>query len=172
MKNRNFFIVAVLLAIFDIFTKFMAKLYFLNEAGEVVKSPVEIIGNYFRLNFVYNPGVAFGIRVGGRYLLSAITIVLIIFIMVVLYKIDIKRKIEKFAYTLILGGALGNFYDRAVYGKVVDFFDSDFPDFIMERWPVFNVADSYVSIGMGLLILQYFILDPLNRRKNRLQEKV
>lgn len=164
MNRVKYFIIAIIIAIFDIFTKFLAKSYFLNDEGYIIKEPIKIIGDYFRLNFVYNPGVAFGLPMGGRFILTTITIILVSVIAVVLYKTKDHRRLERAAYTLILGGALGNLYDRAFYGKVVDFFDSDFPNFIMERWPVFNVADSFVSIGMTLLLMQYLILDSVKKK--------
>jgi len=52
-----------------------------------------------------------------------------------------------------MGGAIGNTIDRLLYGYVIDFIDVDLPDWLMERWPVFNVADSAVSVGVTLLLI-------------------
>ncbi|MBN1970499.1 MAG: signal peptidase II [Candidatus Delongbacteria bacterium] len=164
MKYK-YFLISIFAFLTDIFTKFLAKSYFLDENGTLVNGPVQILGDYFRLNFVLNPGIAFGIRIGGQFFLTTLTIVLIIAIVVILLRLKKERKLEHVAFSLILGGALGNLYDRALYGKVVDFFDSDFPDFIMERWPVFNMADSYVTVGMTLLFIQYLILDNIKNKK-------
>jgi signal peptidase II len=54
---------------------------------------------------------------------------------------------------MIVCGALGNFVDRMRIGKVVDFIDCDFPDFIMLRWPTFNVADCFVTVGVAVVLL-------------------
>ena len=54
---------------------------------------------------------------------------------------------------------MGNLIDRFFWGKVVDFIDVDFPDFIMSRWPVFNAADSAVTVGMCLLVI-YILFQP------------
>jgi signal peptidase II len=59
---------------------------------------------------------------------------------------------------LILGGALGNLIDRVLFGPVTDFFSMDFPDFIMERFPVFNIADSSIFIGVVLMIIDMLFI--------------
>jgi signal peptidase II len=59
-------------------------------------------------------------------------------------------RLVELSLALILGGALGNLFDRVRFGYVTDFFDFDFPDFIMTRWPVFNIADSAVTTGVTL----------------------
>ena len=74
-------------------------------------------------------------------------------------KVDLKKKLELWAFTFILGGAIGNLIDRAMYGKVIDFIDCDFPDIIMTRWPIFNIADSFVTVGMVFLAIQYLFLE-------------
>ena len=68
-------------------------------------------------------------------------------------KIDYpKNKLEIFYFALILGGALGNLIDRIFIGSVTDFIWCDFPDIIMTRWPIFNIADSSIVIAMILMI--------------------
>ena len=59
---------------------------------------------------------------------------------------------------MVLGGALGNLIDRVLFGPVTDFFSMDFPDFIMERFPVFNIADSSIFIGVVLLIIDMLFI--------------
>ena len=63
---------------------------------------------------------------------------------------------QRLALALILGGAFGNGIDRIRYGQVVDFVDCEFPDFIMQRFAVFNVADSGITVGVALLLLLSF----------------
>jgi signal peptidase II len=65
---------------------------------------------------------------------------------------------------MILGGAVGNFIDRMRMQMVVDFIDCDFPDFIMTRFPTFNVADSFVTVGVALVILSPVILRKLHKQ--------
>lgn len=130
-----------------------------------------IIGSFLRITFVENPGMAFGIDVGlsSKLFLSLFSVAASIGIVYYLYKVrteDIKLRLS---LALILGGALGNFIDRAFYGlfygyaplfygKVVDFIDVDFFDislfgYAYDRWPIFNVADMAVTIGVIMLIV-------------------
>ena len=128
-----------------------------------------IFGDFLRITFIENPGMAFGIDVGGKLFLTVFSIVASIGIFVYLFKIRQEALIIRLALALILGGAIGNLIDRVFYGvifgegsffygKVVDFIDVDFfnIDFLgyhINRFPVFNVADSSVSIGVVMLLL-------------------
>ena len=128
-----------------------------------------IIGDFLRITFIENPGMAFGIDVGGKLFLTVFSIVASIGIFVYLFKIRQEALVIRLALALILGGAIGNLIDRVFYGvifgegslfygKVVDFIDVDFfnIDFLgyhINRFPVFNVADSSVSVGVVMLLL-------------------
>ncbi len=132
---------------------------------------IDIIGSFLRITFVENPGIAFGIDVGvnNKLLLTIFTFILIILIFYYFFKNLDKPILYKIAIALILGGAIGNFIDRMFYGvlfgyaplfygKVVDFINFEFFDFSLfgksfSRFPIFNVADSAVSIGVVMLIL-------------------
>jgi len=117
--------------------------------------------NLVRLTYVQNPGIAFGIRLippGFLAIFSAVTSLVLI---AYLYHLRNNRTFIKIPLSLILGGALGNLIDRILYGQVIDFIDVDFPDFITTRWPVFNVADSSVTVGM--VILAFFLVFLSNR---------
>ena len=109
----------------------------------------DILGDILRLTYIENPGMAFGIRFGGQifFTLFAGLATVIIFIYIVRAR-DEKLSL-RLALALILGGAIGNLIDRFLYGKVVDFVDVGFGT---TRWPIFNVADSAVTVGMILLI--------------------
>ncbi len=131
---------------------------------------VDIIGSFLRLTFVENPGIAFGIDVGvnNKLLLTVFTFILIVVLFYFLIKNLDKPEPYKIAIALILGGAIGNFIDRMFYGvlfgyaplfygRVVDFINFEFFDFTLfgksfSRFPIFNVADSAVSIGVAMLI--------------------
>lgn len=129
---------------------------------------IPILGDFFRLTYIENPGMAFGINFGGKPLFSVISLVASIAIVVYLYKSRTEPLSFRLCLAMILGGAVGNMIDRTFYGviygeaplfygKVVDFLDVDFPDidllgYQMSRWPVFNVADASVTIGVLLLL--------------------
>ena len=132
---------------------------------------IELIGDFLKLTFVENPGMAFGIDVGegSKLLLSLFSLAASIGILIYLYKLRNERFIVRLSLALILAGALGNFIDRAFYGvlydyaplfygKVVDFINVEFWDFTImgrtyERWPIFNFADAAVTVGVILLII-------------------
>ncbi len=162
--------------IFDQVTKFLVKggtipLLNLKVDGMFYGQSFEVFGDFFKITFVENPGLAFGIDVNEttKLLLSIFTLFASIGIFYYLYKSREQKLVVRFALALILGGAIGNLIDRTFYGmfygyapifygKVVDFFNVDFFDFTIfgrtyDRWPIFNIADASVSIGVVLLLI-------------------
>jgi signal peptidase II len=129
---------------------------------------VQVIGDFFRLTYIENPGMAFGIDIGGKLFFSLFSIALSAGIFYYLYRAREDNLGFRVALALILGGAIGNLIDRTFYGilfddaplfygKVVDFFDVDFFNihlfgYSLSRWPVFNVADAAVTVGILLLL--------------------
>lgn len=127
-----------------------------------------IFGDFFRLTYIENPGMAFGIDIGGKLFFSVFSILASIAILLYLYRARDESLGLRLSLALILGGAVGNLIDRVFYGvifgnaplfygKVVDFFDVDFFNISLwghqlSRWPVFNIADAAVTIGVVLLL--------------------
>jgi len=138
-------------------------------SGMALGSSIPIFGDFLRLTFIENPGMAFGIDLGGKLFLTIFSILASIGIFVYLYRIRQEALVVRLALALILGGAIGNLIDRVFYGvlfgegalfygRVVDFVDVDFfnMDFLgihATRFPVFNIADASVSCGVVLLLL-------------------
>lgn len=130
-----------------------------------------VFGDFFKITFVENPGMAFGIDVSdtSKLLLSLFSLVASIGIIIYLFKVRNEKYTLRLSLALILAGAVGNLIDRTFYGiiydyapifygKVVDFFNVDFFDFTLfnhtyERWPIFNIADASVSIGVVMLLI-------------------
>jgi len=141
----------------------------LYHAGLPLGASYPIFGDLLKLTFIENPGMAFGIDVGGKLFLTIFSIFASVGIFIYLYKIRGEAFVIRLALALILGGAIGNLIDRVFYGvifgegplfygKVVDFIDVDFFNldvmgFHLNRFPVFNLADSSVSIGVVMLLL-------------------
>lgn len=137
--------------------------------GMEIGTSIPIFGDFFKLTFIENPGMAFGIDVGGKFFLSIFSTLASAGILYYLFKIREEALIIRVSLAMILGGAIGNLIDRVFYGvifgdgtlfygKVVDFFDVDFfnidvAGFHISRWPIFNVADAAVSIGVVLLLI-------------------
>ena len=106
---------------------------------------IPVIGNFIKITYVENPGIAFGIRVGNGTLFTILSIIACIGVVVYLVTHWDEGMGMRSGLALILGGACGNLLDRIVYKEVVDFIDIGIRHV---RWPVFNAADSAVVIGM------------------------
>jgi signal peptidase II len=106
-----------------------------------------------RLTYVLNPGIAFGARLFGMPLLLFFGWGAAFALAVFLYRLARRGDSLRWPVMLFLAGAIGNSIDRVIFGQVTDFLDADFPDFIMQRWPVFNVADSCITVGITVLAL-------------------
>jgi len=132
---------------------------------------ISVLGNFFRLTYVLNPGGAFGTKLGNNIFYTILSVLAILIAVYFFTKSKREDKLLQLAFSLVLGGALGNLLDRIRYGEVLDFLDFDFfnihippfkfgfidfSGFYLDRWPVFNIADSAVTIGM-FLILWYVI---------------
>ena len=122
---------------------------------------VEVIRGFFNIIHVRNTGGAFGIFGGEKGGLGSVLFVIIslLAIGVIVYLFMKTREDEKalaFSFTLILSGALGNLIDRVRYGEVIDFLDFHLSTY---HWPAFNVADSAICIGIGLLALELLVKD-------------
>jgi signal peptidase II len=142
----------------------------INLGGMPYGSSKPFIGEYVRLTFIENPGMAFGLDVGPKMFLTIFTIAASVFIFFYIYKHRKDDVLLRLSLSLILAGAVGNLIDRTFYGliydyaplfhgKVVDFVQVEFWDFTFlgrtyTTWPIFNVAD--VSVSLGFLIILLF----------------
>ena len=111
---------------------------------------IQVLGDFFRLTYVENPGIAFGIRVGNHFIFTILSIFACIMIVAYLISQWKESLRMKMSLVTILGGAVGNLIDRILHQRVVDFIDVGIRDM---RWPVFNIADSAVVVGMALLVI-------------------
>ncbi|BAS67524.1 signal peptidase II [Bathymodiolus septemdierum thioautotrophic gill symbiont] len=116
-----------------------------------------IVTEFFSWHHVRNYGAAFSFLAdqGGwqRYFFAGLSFIASIALIVWMKKTSSTKKFELLALSLILAGAVGNLIDRVVYGFVIDFIDLHYQDFY---WPVFNVADITISVGVALLLLSEF----------------
>ena len=111
---------------------------------------IDVLDGFIRLTFAQNSGVAFSLGAGTRFPFWLFSIAAAVVILWLLARGKIPRTGQQMALALILGGALGNLVDRITTGLVVDFIEVGIGRF---RWPVFNVADSAVSVGVVLFLL-------------------
>lgn len=140
-NNIVVFSIALLIVFLDQLTKILIKKNF------QLSESIPIIKNIFHLTYVTNTGSAFGLFKGYNIFFGFFSIIVIVVIFYYIRKkIKENETLLQFAVGLLLGGTLGNFIDRIIYGHVIDFID-------FRIWPVFNIADSAVTISVGLLII-------------------
>jgi len=116
-----------------------------------------LLGDVVQFTYIRNPGAAFGIMLGGRWLYLVLSIIACAVLVYYLVKLPSIERRGRYAMMIVLAGAVGNLIDRALYGEVTDFIDIGVGAY---RWPVFNVADSAVTIG---IILIFTRLPAINR---------
>lgn len=115
--------------------------------------PVPVLGDFFRLTYIYNPGAAFGLSAGpaSRFIFLGLAIVAVVVLFLMYRSTPVQDRLRLWAICLVTGGALGNVIDRIRSPRgVVDFFDVGIGNV---RWPVFNIADIAVTCGAILLAI-------------------
>ena len=131
------------------------------------KLPIDVINNFFTITFVKNPGVAFGWFPDWRLPPILMALAMILIISYYSLKLPEEERITRWALALLVGGAVGNLYDRVVYGFVVDFFLFHFGSF---DFPVFNIADVIIDLGVFMLFIDIFFLSEEDNEEYILSE--
>ncbi|MEF2964650.1 signal peptidase II [Paenibacillus sp. M1] len=140
-----YFVIALILFLIDQGTKYLIA------TGLTIGEQIPVIGNFFLITSHRNTGAAFSILEGQRWFFIVVTTVVVIGIVWYLLKIKSgANKLLPTALSLVLGGAVGNFLDRALTGEVVDFLQFNFGSY---TFPIFNVADSCIVVGVALIVL-------------------
>src|SRR3989338_7637883 len=139
-KNIIIFSAALIIVLLDQLAKFLIRQNFqLSQSTPIIK-------NILHFTYITNTGSAFGLFKGFNLIFILFSVIVIAVIFYYLKKIKENEKLLQFAVGLILCGTIGNLIDRIAYGAVVDFID-------FRIWPVFNVADSAVTISVVFLII-------------------
>ena len=159
MSKKKTLIILISIILGGIFLDLLSKLLVagLMDYGE----SITIIPYVLRLTYVQNRGAAFGMLSDNRWVFMVISTVAIIGISVYLFKFCKERMLLKVGLALIISGGIGNMIDRTFYGYVIDMIDFH----IIWKW-VFNVADSCVCVGAGIVILS-LILDIIKEIKSK-----
>ncbi len=136
----------------DHLSKWLAIVYLKPEPGQYVNLPkVDLIPGLFQLQYAENTGAAFSMFDGNVGALAIVSILAASAMTWWWTRLPAGEKWGRLALSLVVAGAIGNLIDRVFRGYVVDFFLAYFRDY---RWPVFNVADTIICIGVGVLILR------------------
>ena len=166
--------IVAILVFADQLTKYIIK------SSMYIGESFSVLGDFFRITYVENPGMAFGVSFNNTYLFLALSIFAALMVFYYLLRLRKDNSFLQLALCFISAGAVGNLWDRFTQGKVVDFLDFEFWDisissfsvfgiefsgYSMTRWPVFNVADMAVSGGMIILISYLiFVGDPFHEK--------
>ena len=162
-KTRYLFIAALVLGL-DQLSKFWAArvLY----EGE----DVHVVRGLLKLSYTENPGIAFGMLSSGNFqwILVAISVAAILVVGYYLLRTSTSNRLLLWSLSLLAAGISGNLVDRVRMGRVIDFIELYFREF---HWPVFNVADSAITIGAALMAIELFLAPPVREEGVQMVDK-
>ena len=159
--NKHFYI-NLSLVIFIFISDRLSKIYVINESTKNSNDYI-LESNYLNIRLIWNEGVAFGLfSFDDKVLYHSLTLLISIIILVIFYMIITNSGLKKYSLILVIGGALGNFYDRIFFGAVPDFIDFHINNF---HWFIFNLADIFITLGI-LFMIVLEIFDKNNNEKN------
>lgn len=124
---------------------------------------IQVIKNFFYITFVKNTGAAWSILEDHRILLLIITVIVLFIINKYMNNV-VLTKLENISYGIIIGGIIGNLFDRLFFGYVIDFLDFKIFGY---NYPVFNLADSFIVIGILIMIIDMIRKEYHERNKNK-----
>ena len=147
-QNYLFFMLILFLFLVDRFTK-VGVLNILEDKNYL------FINEYFNLNLVFNTGIGFGfLSLNDGIYYNMLSIFIFAIILVLLFFMFKSERNEKIFYSFIIGGAIGNLYDRIIFKAVPDFIDFHIKEF---HWFTFNIADIFISLGIIFMILNELV---------------
>ena len=156
--SKNFFIKSSLILITFLLDR-ISKIYVINLDKKFLGSEI-FSSKYLNISLIWNEGIAFGLLSFDKDNLYNILTLLIILIIFFIFVMILKSSgFKKYSLLMILGGALGNIFDRIIYKAVPDFIDFHIGDF---HWFIFNVADIFITLGVIFMILLEFIQNDKN----------
>lgn len=143
---KKIFIISLVVLIIDIISKRLVMNYMFSDMS------ISVIDNFFSLTYAKNEGIAFSLLDGYVDLIVVGTLVVICLI-IKYVRDNVTKASEMVGYSFIIGGAFGNLLDRVMYGYVVDFLDFKIFGY---NYPIFNLADTFIVIGVFILIILSF----------------
>ena len=152
MKNETVkkIIISFVIVLFIFFLDRITKILILNIAEEAGKVDI-YVNSFLNLYLVWNKGIGFGIlSFDDEYVYNSITVIIILINLIIIYLMYLEKGLKVYFFLGILGGSLGNLFDRLYYSAVPDFIDLNYKGF---HWFIFNVADIFITLGIIFLIL-------------------
>ena len=147
--NKNFLINLILVLSIFLFDRF-SKLYVIYLDKKFYGSEI-FYSKFLNIVLVWNEGVAFGLfSFSTNLFYNILSIIIFVIILIIFFMIIKSNGFKKYSLLMILGGALGNFYDRIFYNAVPDFIDFHIGNF---HWFIFNVADIFITLGVIFMII-------------------
>ena len=149
-------IINILIVLIIFFLDRVSKIYIINLA-ELENSLEIYINSYLNLYLIWNKGIAFGLfSFDESFIYNFVTILILGILLIIIILIFKSETYKSYFYTIILGGALGNLFDRFYYSAVPDFIDLHINNF---HWFIFNIADIFITLGVICLIYVEVFLD-------------
>lgn len=146
MHKKSIAIILLVLLLDQLTKFFIVRRFYLGESVPVIK-------NIFHITYITNTGTAFGMFQGYGSILLIFAVIAIIIISILVFTQKTYSLTHSLAFSLILGGAVGNLIDRLFRGSIVDFIDVNLHFWPANPWPIFNIADSAVTVGISILLL-------------------
>ena len=161
--NKNFYI--NFFTIIIIFSLDRISKFYVISQNEKNFTPDLFTSKYLNISLIWNEGIAFGLlSFNESYFYNLLTILIAVIIVIIFFMILRNRGLKKYSLLMILGGALGNLYDRIFFKAVPDFIDFHIGNF---HWFIFNVSDIFISLGVLFLIF----LELIDNQEDKINEK-
>tara|TARA_B100001057_G_scaffold322940_1_gene323198 strand:+ start:1498 stop:1998 length:501 start_codon:yes stop_codon:yes gene_type:complete len=149
LKKENIFYLILIIFIF-LFDRF-SKSIIINDFSD----STYYLNNYANLDLIWNSGIGFGfLSTNSSLTYNLVTLIIGLVLLFLIYIFVLSSRIDKIIYSIIIGGGLGNFFDRLIYKAVPDFLDIHYENF---HWFTFNVADIFITLGIMIFILRSFL---------------
>ena len=150
--NKNFFTGLILILSIFLFDRF-SKIYVIYLDKKFSGSEI-FSSKFLNIILIWNEGIAFGLfSFNEKFYYNLLTIIILLIILIIFFMITQSEGFKKYSLLMILGGAMGNVFDRIFYGAVPDFIDFHVGNF---HWFIFNVSDIFITLGIIIMIMLEF----------------
>ena len=153
--KKYFLEIIIILVIF--FLDRISKLYVIHQDKLNFNSEI-YLSKFLNIRLIWNEGIAFGLlSFDEKHLYNLVTILIFLVIVFIIFIASKSDNLRKYSLVLVIGGAIGNLFDRLIYNAVPDFIDFHVGNF---HWFIFNVSDIFITIGVILMIVIEIIIKP------------